>query len=183
MNQYALQELPLKRLQQQREDNGGHQVVECKSCGEQAGPVVAWCEECDAMICQQCSSQHEKMSILRGHVIKSIKKFRRSASESIAEINDNESCRNHVVKSKESELPCCPKHLREEMKYWCNRCSEVVCVECLRVTHERHKHSLVEKARHSFEVKMKKLGSLAERKKEEFSEYLEEADNAEGEAL
>ena len=87
VTQYALQELPLKRLQQQREDNGGHQVVECKSCGEQAGPVVAWCGDCDAMICQQCLSQHEKMSILRGHVIKSIKKFGRSASESIAETN------------------------------------------------------------------------------------------------
>ena len=34
VNQYALQELPLKRLQQQREDNGGpHQLVECKSSG------------------------------------------------------------------------------------------------------------------------------------------------------
>ena len=50
VNQYALQELPLKRLQQQREDNGGpHQLVECKSCGEQA-VMVAWCYDCVAMI-------------------------------------------------------------------------------------------------------------------------------------
>ena len=42
VNQYALQEEPLKRLQQQREDNGGpHKLVECKSCGEQAGSMVA----------------------------------------------------------------------------------------------------------------------------------------------
>ena len=55
VNQYALRELPLKRLQQQREDNGGpHQLVECKSCGEQA-VMVAWCEDCDAMICQSCA--------------------------------------------------------------------------------------------------------------------------------
>ena len=51
VNQYVLRELPLKRLQQQREDNGGpHQLVECKSCGEQAGPVVAWCEDGNGVI-------------------------------------------------------------------------------------------------------------------------------------
>ena len=49
VNQYTLQEPPLKRLQQP-EDNGGQQD-ECKSCGEQA-PVVAWCEDCDTMICR-----------------------------------------------------------------------------------------------------------------------------------
>ena len=63
VNQYALQELPLKRLQQQREDNGGpHQLVECKLCGEQA-VMVAWCYDCVAMICQSCEASHKKLAI------------------------------------------------------------------------------------------------------------------------
>ena len=50
--------IPLKRIQQLREDNGGpHQLVECKSCGEQA-VMVAWC--CVAMICQSCEALHKK---------------------------------------------------------------------------------------------------------------------------
>ena len=50
VNQYAIQELPLKRLQQQqREDNGGQQD-ECTSCRKTVTPVVAWCEDCDGMI-------------------------------------------------------------------------------------------------------------------------------------
>ena len=169
VDQYALQELPLKRLQQQqREDNGGQQAG-CKSCGEQA-PVVAWCEDCDAMICQQCLNQHQKMSILREH---------------------------HVVKNKESELPdvfvknksksnlisCCPRHLRVELKYWCARCSEPVCSECLLGTHKDHKYSMAEEARHSLETKMEELASLVENKKEEFSKYLVKASKAESEAL
>ena len=170
VNQYTLQELPLKRLQQQqREDNDGQQKAECKSCGEQS-PVVAWCEDCDAMICQQCSSQHEKMSILRGH---------------------------HVVKNTESEMPdvslknkskselisCCPRHLGVQLKYWCTRCSELVCSECLLGTHKNHKYSMVEEARHCLETKMEELASLVESKKEEFSEYLVKASKAEGKAL
>ena len=169
VNQYALQELPLKRLQQQqREDNGGQQA-ECKSCGEQA-PVVAWCVDCDAMICQQCLSQHQKMASLRKH---------------------------RVFKSKESELPdvslkgkskpklisYCPRHLWIQLKYWCTRCSELVCSECLLFDHKDHQFSLVEEARHSIETKMEELASLVQNKKEEFTEFLVKVGKAECEAL
>ena len=87
VNQYALQELPLKRLQQ-REDNDGQQKAECKSCGEQA-PVIAWCEDCDTMICQQCLNQHKKLAVLRDHLIKPFKKFKQDATESTTE-NESE---------------------------------------------------------------------------------------------
>ena len=169
VNQYALQELPLKRLQQQREDNGGpNQLVECKSCGEQA-VMVAWCYDCDAMICQQCSSQHEKMSVLRGHrVIKSVECKLPDVS---------------LSNPKTGLVSCCPKHLKVELKYCCLACSELVCSECLLGTHKGHKYSLAEKARHNLATKMKEMTNLVKDKAQEFSKYIEKANKAEGKAL
>ena len=169
VNQYALQELPLQRLQQQREDNGGpHQLVECKSCGEQA-VMVAWCYDCDAMICQQCSSQHEKMSVLRGHrVIKSVE-------SKLPDVSLNN--------PKTGLVSCCPKHLKVELKYCCLACSELVCSECLLGTHKGHKYSLAEKARHNLATKMKEMTNLVKDKAQEFSKYIEKANKAEGKAL
>ena len=139
VNQYALQELPLKRLQQQREDNGGpHQLVECKSCGEQA-VMVAWCYDCDAMICQPCVTLHKKIAIFREH---------------------------HVISNKEGQQPIvsnssyCPRHCRVELNYWCTSCSELVCAECLLREHSDHQYSLAEKARHTLETRIKELAGL-----------------------
>ena len=169
VNQYALQELPLKRLQQQREDNGGpNQLVECKSCGEQA-VMVAWCYDCDAMICQQCSSQHEKMSVLRGHrVIKSVE-------SKLPDVSLNN--------PKTGLISCCPKHLKVELKYCCLACSELVCSECLLGAHKGHKYSLAEKARNNLATKMKEMTNLVKGKAQEFSMYIEKASKAEGKAL
>ena len=162
VNQYALQELPLKRLQQQREDNGGpHQLVECKSCGEQA-VMVAWCYDCDAMICQPCVTLHKKIASLRGH---------------------------HVISNKEGQQPIvsktsyCPRHIRVELNYWCTSCSELVCAECLVREHKDHQYSLAEEARHTLETRIKELAGLVTRKKQEFSDYLGKANKAEGKAL
>ena len=170
MNQYALQELPLKRLQQQqREDNGGQQA-ECKSCGEQA-PVVAWCCDCDGVICQSCLSHHEKLAVFRGHhIIRKDKKYKKCKEESSEE--ESEPIMKRPVK--------CTRHASQELKYWCSQCSELVCPECLIEAHKDHDKSLsVEEARHSLETKMDELASLVENKKQVFSEYMEKATKAE----
>ena len=172
VNQYALQELPLKRLQQQqREDNGGQQA-ECKSCGEQA-PVVAWCydSDCDGVICQSCLSHHEKLAVFREHIVRKDKKCKEESSE-----EEHEPIMKRPVK--------CTRHASQELKYWCTQFSELVCPECLIEAHKDHNKSLsVEEARHSLETKMDELASLANSKKQEFSEYLEKASKAESEAL
>ena len=168
VNQYTLQELPLKRLQQQREDNGGpHQLVECKSCGEQAGPVVAWCEECDAMICQQCVAIHKKIAGLRSHHIEQI------SSNSSAKQNDSDSM-----------FSKCLRHGNERLKFVCTGCSELVCSDCLLLgPHVQHKYCLIEEACTNLKTKMQKLARLVVKKKQEFSDHLEKAAKAEHEEL
>ena len=171
VNQYALQELPLKRLQQQREDNGGpHQLVECKSCGEHAGPVVAWCEDCDSVISQHCFDQHNKLVIFRRH---HVVKNNDSRSPNVPERNE----------SKSSLVTCCMRHVRAELKYWCTVCSEVVCAEFLLGPHKDHDYSLAEEAHHNLESKIKDMAGLVVEKKQEFSAYLDKARMVEGKAL
>ena len=168
VNPYAQRELPLKRLQQQREDNGGpHQLVECKSCGEQAGPVVAWCEECDAMICQQCVALHKKIAGLRRHHIEQI------SSNSSAKQNDSDSM-----------FSKCLRHGNERLKFVCTGCSELVCSDCLLLgPHVQHKYCLIEEAYDDLKTKMQDLADVVVEKKHEFSEYLGKAVKAEHEEL
>ena len=162
VNEYALQELPLRRLQQQREINDGEQ--QCKSCEEKA-PLVAWCKDCDAMICQLCVGMHKKMVSLREHCV--VQKGK--SDESIA--------------SFEKKKAVCLGHVGQELKYFCMPCSELVCPECRLFDHKDHKFSLIEEARHRMETKMDELVNLVVVKKEEFGEYLEKVGKAEGKAL
>ena len=165
VNEYALQELPLRRLQQQqREDNSGQQ--QCKSCRKQ-GPLIAWCKDCDAMICQHCVLAHKSITALQCH--------------SVVSKGDNEP----TASSQETYSNAkCPRHARVELKYVCTPCSELVCSECLLVgSHKDHQFSLIEEVRHSLETKMEELASLLVEKKKEFNEYLEKAGSAEGKAL
>ena len=171
VNQYALQELPLKRLQQQRENNGGpHQLVECKSCGEQV-VMVAWCYECDAMICQSCVASHKKLAIFREHRVAKI------PAEGETEVVPRAS-------SAILAIPKCLIHIDQNLKHYCIPCSELVCSDCLLTgSHAGHEHSLVDEARRSLETEVKEFGSLVKEKNEEFTNYLEKASKAEGKAL
>ena len=159
VNRYAVQELPLKKLrvQQQQETNGG----QCKSCEEKA-PLVAWCQDCDAMICQLCVRMHKKMVSLRGHSVVQEEKI-----DSIASFE---------------KRALCLFHAGQELKYVC-ACLQLVCPECLLGAHKGHEYVIVSKARSRLVTKMQELAGIVVEKKSEFSEYLEKANKAEGKAL
>ena len=152
VDRYAVQELPLRRLQQ--EQQSGEAKRECQSCGDQA-LITAWCEECEA-ICQLCVAQHKKMAGLRGHHV----------------VEKKESdCQTSLGKG--SKTLSCPRHAGENLKYSCTECSELVCAECLLTVHKHHEYITAEEARHDLETKVEELVSLAVAKKEELSEYLQ----------
>ena len=159
VDQYVVQELPLRRLQQSEATSGR----KCQSCGEQT-PIAAWCEECDGVICQSCVTLHKKIAGLRGHSV--VEK----ESESL------------LVKG--SKILSCPKHAGDqELKYLCTECSELVCAECILMAHRYHKYSTTEEARHNLEIKMEELASLAVTKKEEFNDYLKKVKAVEDKAI
>ena len=147
VNQFALQELPLKRLQEQENKQ------KCGFCGE-AVPPVAWCDDCGVLICKNCLDLHRKMVYLKSH---SIVEREQASVEKL-----------HVVSA-------CLSHPGQVCKYLCS-CFEMVCPECLLdKRHEDHSYNMVEEAARSLEERMKELASLVENKKEEFSEFLVKA--------
>ena len=148
----------MKRL---REDND-----ECNSCGESAA-VVAWCKNCEALICQSCVTLHKKIVKWRKH--------------HVVEKQDNVEL--EPVSSSRQESKCL-RHVDENLKYLCVPCSELVCSACLLLgSHKDHQFSSVEEARPSLETKMEEMTTLVEEKKKEFSEYLEEGEKVEGRVL
>ena len=161
VDQYAVQELPLRRLQQSE----ASRRRKCQSCGEPT-PIAAWCEDCDGVICQPCVTLHKKIAGLRGH--------------SVVEKKENES-EDSLVKG--SKTLNCLKHTGENLKYLCTECSELVCAECILMSHRYHKYSTAEEARHNLEIKMEELASLAVTKKKEFSDYLKKVKIVEDKAI
>ena len=143
VNQYALQELPLKRLKQQREDNGEpQQLVECKSCGEQTGPVVALCEDCDGVICRQCFDQHKKRASLRKHHVEH--KEEKGSSINLP-----------------SSLLICLKHAGLDLRFLCTSCYELVCSDCLLLGgHKHHQYILASEARPELETMMEEFDGI-----------------------
>ena len=161
VDQYAVQELPLRRLQQSEASS----MRKCHTCGEQTS-IAAWCEECDGVICQPCVTLHKKLAPLRGH--------------SVVEKKDESA--DSLVKASKTGLSCL-KHAGENLKYVCTQCSELVCAECILMAHRYHKYSTAEEARHNLEIKMKELASLVVTKKEEFNDYLKKVKVVEGKAV
>ena len=165
VDQCVLQQLPLRRLQQQEEIVGDKK---CGFCGEAAAPV-AWCTGCGVLICNSCLGFHEKMAYLKEHHIV------------LGKEDQSESCAkgNLVVVASG-----CLRHSGQDLKYLCTRCSETVCSDCLLLgPHKDHQYSTVEEARHGLETKMRGLMDSVVTKKEEFSKYLEKVDKVEGESL
>ena len=115
-----------------------------------------------------CGAIHKSIAALRSHSL--IQKSERDIEQTKSQ-------------EKRGMTSVCLKHTGQELKYFCLPCSELVCPECLLFDHKDHQFSMVDKARHSLETKMRTLTGVVEKKKSEFSEYLEKASKAEGKAL
>ena len=161
VDQYAVQELPLRRLQQWEATSRR----KCQTCEEQT-LIAAWCVECNGVICQPCVTLHKKLVPLREH--------------SVVEKKEDESGKSLVKGSKSLS---CLQHAGENLKYLCIECSELVCAECILMAHKDHKYSTAGEARHNLKIKMEELASLAIAKKEEFNDYFKKVKIVENEAI
>ena len=127
--------------------------------------MVAWCEDCDGVICQQCFDQHTKMASLRKHHVE----------------HKEEKCSSINLPS---SLLICPKHAGLDLRFLCTSCYELVCSDCLLLGgHKHHQYILASEARPELETMMEEFDGLVQSKESEFSEYLEKASEAEGKAL
>ena len=164
VNSYARQELPRKKLRQQQERNG---EKKCECCGEAECADVAWCSEC-GIICKSCLAMHKKMACLKDHEVIQ---------------TENQECQlQPTTKKKFFARNICLRHSREELKYLCTACTEMVCPECLLSTHKDHVHCTAEEARSVVETRIGEFAGLVATKKDEFNDHLAKLNEVEGKA-
>ena len=95
----------------------------CSMCQLQ-GPAICHCATCDAFMCSKCSEEHEKW--LKDHDTLSLEELSNSLSE---------------VKIKRKIY--CMKHKEEFLKYFCETCKELCCIDCVVLNHHKKDHSCV----------------------------------------
>ena len=94
----------------------------CDSCGENS--PVAYCTECDDLLCSVCWEHHQALRKTRSH-----SSFKLQEAQNISQ--DKYSLSS-------STSPVCQDHEDQKLDLYCQQCSIPVCVKCILVSHKNH---------------------------------------------
>ena len=133
------------------------------SCGqcESSDPSVAYCVECEAFLCEFCSSAHKRMKSYKEHNVLPLSKI---TSDTL----------------KPSVKPVkCSKHPGEDIKLYCKTCQQLICRDCTLVEHHSHSFHFANEARQSFETKLVRLVDKSKKKLGVYEKELREVQHAE----
>ena len=113
--------------------------VACGEC-ESSDPAVSYCSDCQAFLCQFCSSAHKRMKVWRNHRVLPL--------DSLSE---------EAVTAKPVVLYC-SQHPDEPLKVYCKDCVSLVCCRCIVASHQGHKLASVDgKTRKEVEAELNAL--------------------------
>ena len=98
-------------------------LLPCDSCNEDTS--VAYCIECNEVICKKCWTNHQLLRITRGHIIQSFEDIKNKS-------------RDELTKLIPSFTHTCQDHTEQQLKYYCQQCIIPVCVECTIINHKDH---------------------------------------------
>ncbi|XP_076804243.1 transcription intermediary factor 1-alpha-like isoform X1 [Clavelina lepadiformis] len=100
----------------------------CTSC-EEKSLAVRFCQECDDYLCEDCLTAHKRVKLTKDHTL-----------QLITGVTINE-------KSEETTLKqYCRKHVKEQIKLFCETCSVLTCRDCQLEFHRDHKYLFVQEA-------------------------------------
>ena len=89
-------------------------------------PAINHCASCEMFMCKKCSDWHDNWPPHKNH-----------NTLSVQELSNPES----QVKLR-SKLYC-TKHKDEVLKYYCETCKELSCIDCMVLNHQKQNHSCV----------------------------------------
>ncbi len=95
--------------------------VACSRCQD---PAINHCTSCEIFMCKKCSEPHDNW-------------FKDHDVLSVQELSNPE--RQAKIKSK----LYCMKHKDEVLKYYCETCKELCCIDCMVLNHQKQNHSCV----------------------------------------
>ena len=100
----------------------------CDSCDENS--PIAYCTECDQLLCNVCWDAHQKLKLLRSHF---------SFTRKEAHIMSQDELIKMLPSSSSSFLSCtCQYHNNETLDLYCQQCTIPVCVKCSGISHKDH---------------------------------------------
>lgn len=104
--------------------------TKCSSCDAIMAEAVDRCLDCSEFMCRECSDIHRRMRQTRDHEIITLQEHE--------ERDDTEQVVHRSL--------YCDDHPGEELRYFCNKCKQIVCRECTIVKHKTHKYTYMEES-------------------------------------
>ena len=99
----------------------------CESC-EDSTASVAYCRDCDDLLCQECWDMHRKMKGLRSHFTFSIDDLKKKSQSDLLKMLPSSTC----------SVLLCPDHDDQKLGFYCTQCAVPVCVGCTISRHKGH---------------------------------------------
>ena len=102
-------------------ESSGSVVRTCDMCSR--GPATHKCTDCDQFACDTCTAIHASITVSKSHTVLSLQNTK-TAGKNAA-----------VLVTKERY---CSTHKEEKIRFFCTKCSTVICRDCKLTSHERH---------------------------------------------
>ena len=96
------------------------------ACSRCQDPAINHCASCEIFMCEKCSQWHDTWPANKNH-----------NALSVQELSNPES------QVKMRRKLCCMKHEDEVLKYYCETCKELSCIDCVVLNHQKPSHSCV----------------------------------------
>jgi tripartite motif-containing protein 56 len=96
------------------------------ACSRCQDPAINHCPSCEIFMCKKCSDLHDSWPTHKNHNTLSVQELSNPKSQ---------------VKMR-SKLYC-TKHKDEVLKYYCETCKELSCIDCVVLNHQKPNHSCV----------------------------------------
>ena len=98
------------------------------ACSRCQDPAINHCASCEIFMCKKCSESHDSWIVIMklSHNVLSVQELSNPKSQV--------KMRNKLY---------CIKHKDEVLKYYCETCKELSCVDCVVLNHQKQNHSCV----------------------------------------
>ena len=98
----------------------------CDSCDENS--PIAYCTECDDLLCAICLVAHQRLKISRSHSSFTLKEAQNMSRDKLIK----------MLPSSSFSSPMCHDHDNQILDLYCQQCTIPVCVKCTIISHKGH---------------------------------------------
>ena len=106
----------------------GSNKEECDRCvRKNTGPAIAFCTNCREFLCKSCKEEHHS--------------WRKTLNHEIITTGEEKGNKNasDLFNQSIEQLSQCPRPDHEVLKYYCGKCEELICRDCIELDHNDHR--------------------------------------------